>query len=194
MRDRFGLHELAIEDAFQAHQRPKVEPYDDFDFIVYKSARYDAPTNRVVFSELDLFLGAGFVITVRHGELGDPERARRHLEEHPHLLKSGPAAAVWAILDTVVDDYGPVVDGLEEDIDQMEHAMFAGGEKLTEQIYVLKTEINDVYRAVHPLLTPVDALERGAFQPVDPALLRYFRDITDQSAGSRRRSSPSATS
>ena len=178
-RDRFGLHELAIEDAFQAHQRPKVEPYDDFYFIVYKSARYDAPTNRVVFSELDLFLGAGFVIAVRHGEPGDPERARRHLEAHPHLLKSGPAAAVWAILDTVVDDYGPVVDGLEEDIDQMEHAMFAGGENLTEQIYVLKTEINDVYRAVHPLLTPLDALERGAFQPVDPALLRYFRDIAD---------------
>ena len=71
-----------------------------------------------------------------------------------------------------------MVDGLEEDIDQMEHAMFAGGENLTEQIYVLKTE-NDFYRAVHPLLTPVDALERGAFQPVDPALLRYFRDITD---------------
>ena len=147
VRDRFGLHELAIEDAFQAHQRPKVEPYDDFYFIVYKSARYDAPTNRVVFSELDLFLGAGFVIAVRHGEPGDPERARRHLEAHPHLLKSGPAAAVWAILDTIVDDYGPV--------------------------------INDVYRAVHPLLTPLDALERGAFQPVDPALLRYFRDISD---------------
>ena len=179
VRDRFGLHELAIEDAFQAHQRPKVEPYDDFYFIVYKSARYDAPTNRVVFSELDLFLGAGFVIAVRHGEPGDPERARRHMEARPHLLKSGPAAAVWAILDTVVDDYGPVIDGLEEDIDQMEHAMFAGRENLTKQIYVLKTEINDVYRAVHPLLTPLDALERGAFQPVDPALLRYFRDIAD---------------
>ena len=93
----FGLHELAVEDAAVAHQRPKVEPYDDFYFIVYRAARYDEPTNEVVFSELDLFLGAGFVIAVRHGEPSDPERARKHLEQNPHLLKSGPAAAVWAI-------------------------------------------------------------------------------------------------
>ena len=177
---RFGLHELAIEDAsVGAHQRPKVDPYDDFYFIVYRSARYDAPTNRVVFSELDLFLGAGFVIAVRHGEPADPERARRHLEQYPHLMKSGPAAAVWAILDTVVDDYVPVLEGLEEDIENLERTMFSGEENLTEQIYVLKEEINDVYRAVHPLLGPLDVLERGGFEPLDPALLRYFRDVTD---------------
>ena len=176
----FGLHELAVEDAaVGAHQRPKVDPYDNFYFIVYKSARYDAPTNRVLFSELDLFLGAGFVIAVRHGEPADPEQARSHLEQYPHLLRSGPAAAVWAILDTVVDDYTPVLEGLEEDIERLERAMFSGQENLTEQIYVLKEEINDVYRAVHPLLAPLDVLERGGFEPIDPALLRYFRDITD---------------
>jgi magnesium transporter len=176
----FGLHELAIEDAaVGAHQRPKVDPYDDFYFIVYRSARYDAPTNRVVFSELDLFLGAGYVIAVRHGEPADPERARARLEEYPHLMKSGPAAAVWAILDTIVDDYGPVLEGLEEDIEDVEHAIFAGEESLTERIYQLKEEINDVYRAVHPLLGPLDVLERGGFEPLDPGLLRYFRDITD---------------
>jgi magnesium transporter len=175
----FGLHELAVEDASVAHQRPKVEPYDDFYFIVYKAARYDHPTNEVVFGELHIFLGPGFVIAVRHGERGDPERARKHLEQYPQLVKSGPAAAVWAILDTVVDDYRPVVEGLEEDIDQIERAIFEGQEGLTERLYLLKTEINAVYRAVHPLLAPLDALERGAFQPVDPGLLRYFRDITD---------------
>lgn len=175
----FGLHELAVEDAAVAHQRPKVEPYDDFYFIVYRAARYDEPTNRVVFSELDLFLGAGFVIAVRHGEASDPERARRHLEQNPHLLKSGPAAAVWAILDTIVDDYGPVLVGLEEDIEAVEQAIFGGEENLTEQIYLLKQEINEVYRAVHPLLAPLDVLERGGFQPLDPGLLRYFRDIGD---------------
>jgi magnesium transporter len=179
VRDHFGLHELAVEDAAHAHQRPKVEPYDDFYFIVYKSARYDHPTNEVVFGELDIFLGPGFVIAVRHGERADPERARRHLEQFPELLKSGPAAAVWAILDTVVDDYNPVLEGLDEDIDQVEQAIFAGEENLTERIYQLKTEINEVYRAVHPLLAPLDALERGSFQPVDPGLLRYFRDISD---------------
>lgn len=175
----FGLHELAVEDAAVAHQRPKVEAYDDFYFIVYKAARYDAPTNRVVFSELDLFLGAGFVIAVRHGEPADPEVARKHLEQYPHLMRSGPAAAVWAILDTVVDDYRPVLEGLEEDIDGVEQAIFAGKENLTEEIYELKQEINEVYRAVHPLLAPLDILERGGFEPVDPGLLRYFRDITD---------------
>ena len=176
---KFGLHELAVEDAARAHQRPKVEPYDDFYFIVYKAARYNAPTNEVVFGELDLFLGVGFVIAVRHGQAADPERARRHLEQYPQLLKSGPAAAVWAILDTTVDDYRPVLDGLEEDIEQIEQTIFAGGERLTEQIYMLKAEINEVYRAVHPLLAPLEAFERGVFQPVDPGLLRYFRDITD---------------
>src|SRR5437773_1483133 len=82
----FGLHELAVEDAAHAHQRPKVEPYDDFYFIVYKAARYDEPTNRVLFTELDLFLGVGCVIAVRHGERSDPERARRHLEQHHQLI------------------------------------------------------------------------------------------------------------
>jgi magnesium transporter len=175
----FGLHELAVEDAAHAHQRPKVEPYDDFYFIVYRAARYDHSTNEVVFGELDIFLGPGFVIAVRHGEKGDPERARRHLEQYPQLVRSGPAAAVWAILDTVVDDYKPVLEGLEEDLDDVERAIFAGEGNLTERLYLLKTEINEVYRAVHPLLAPLDALERGVFQPVDPGLLRYFRDITD---------------
>jgi magnesium transporter len=175
----FGLHELAVEDAAQAHQRPKVEAYDDFYFIVYRTAQYDEINRRVKFGELDLFLGTGYVIAVRHDDAGDPELARAHLDQYPHLAKRGPAAVVWAILDTVVDDYQPVVDGLESDIDDAERAIFAGREELTEQIYLLKQEINEFYRAVHPLLVPLAALERGVFTPVDPGLLRYFRDITD---------------
>jgi magnesium transporter len=175
----FGLHELAVEDAAQAHQRPKVESYDDFHFIVYRTARYDAANRKVIFGELDLFLGVGFVIAVRHDEAGDYERARLHLEQYPELARTGPAAAVWAILDTVVDDYQPVVDGLESDIEDTERAIFAGQPDLTERIYELKQEIADFYRAVHPLLPPLDALERGLFAPVDRRLLRYFRDLND---------------
>jgi len=175
----FGLHELAVEDAARAHQRPKVEAYDDFYFIVYKTAEYDDREHEVNVGELDLFLGAGYVIAVRHGPAGDADRARRHLEQYPELLKSGPAAVVWAILDTVVDDYRPVVEGLEGDIEDIERAIFAGGEDLTEQIYLLKQEINEIHRAVHPLLEPLDALQRGLFTPIDPGLLRYFRDIHD---------------
>jgi magnesium transporter len=175
----FGLHELAVEDAAAAHQRPKVEPYDDFHFIVYRTARYDKENRQVIFGELDLFLGVGFVIAVRHDEAGDYERARLHLEQYPNLARTGPAAAVWAMLDTVVDDYQPVVDGLESDIEDLERAIFSGREDLTERIYELKQECADLYRAVHPLLPPLDALERGLFAPVDRRLLRYFRDLND---------------
>ena len=175
----FGLHELAVEDAAVAHQRPKVEAYDDFHFIVYRTAKYDAANREVIFGELHLFLGVGFVIAVRHDEAGNYERARRHLEQYPHLARTGPAAAVWAILDVVVDDYQPVVDGLERDIEDTERAIFAGRPDLTERIYELKQEITDFYRAVHPLLPPLDALERGLFAPVDRRLLRYFRDLND---------------
>jgi magnesium transporter len=175
----FGLHELAVEDAAHAHQRPKVEAYDDFHFIVYRTAKYDQRDRRVIFGELDLFLGVGFVIAVRHDEAGDFERARGHLERYPHLARTGPAAAVWAILDTVVDDYQPVVDALEHDIEDTERDIFAGREDLTERIYELKQEITDFYRAVHPLLPPLDALERGLFAPLDRRLLRYFRDLND---------------
>jgi magnesium transporter len=175
----FGLHELAVEDAATAHQRPKVEPYDDFHFIVYRTARYDKENRQVIFGELDLFLGVGFVIAVRHDEAGDYERARLHLEQYPNLARTGPAAAVWAMLDTVVDDYQPVVDGLEGDIEDLERAIFSGREDLTERIYELKQESADLYRAVHPLLPPLDALERGLFAPVDRRLLRYFRDLND---------------
>jgi magnesium transporter len=175
----FGLHELAVEDAAHAHQRPKVESYDDFHFIVYRTAKYDAAKREVIFGELDLFLGVGFVVAVRHDEAGDYERARLHLEQYPELARTGPAAAVWAILDTVVDDYQPVVDGLERDIAETEQAIFSGQADLTERIYELKQEITDFYRAVHPLLPPLDALERGLFAPVDRRLLRYFRDLND---------------
>jgi len=175
----FGLHELAVEDAAVAHQRPKVEAYDDFHFIVYRTAKYDSANREVIFGELDLFLGVGFVIAVRHDEAGDYERARRHLEQYPHLARTGPAAAVWAILDVVIDDYEPVVGGLESDIEDTERAIFSGRPDLTERIYELKQEITDFYRAVHPLLPPLDALERGLFAPVDRRLLRYFRDLND---------------
>jgi magnesium transporter len=174
----FDLHELAVEDAACAHQRPKVEAYDGFHLIVYKTARYDARNRSVEFGEVDIFLGVGYVIAVRHGSAGDPIRTRMRAEERPELLKIGPAAVVWAILDAVIDDYAPVVDALEGEIEEVEHLIFAGREDLTERIYLLKTEINELYRALHPLLAPLEAMERGEFDS-NPALRRYFRDVAD---------------
>jgi magnesium transporter len=179
LRRRFGLHELAVEDASVAHQRPKVESYDDFYFIVFRTARYDDERGEVEFGELELFVGPGYVIAVRHGPAGDLDRVRRRLEQRPQLLKSGPAAVVWGILDSVVDDYRPVAEALERDIEDVERVIFAGQEDPTERIYLLKSEVGDLYRAVHPLLEPLEELERGAFAQMDPGLRRYFRDIGD---------------
>jgi magnesium transporter len=176
--EKFHLHELAVEDAAQAHQRPKVESYDGFHLIVYKTAISTVRTRQVEFGELDIFLGPGFVIAVRHGAAGDPIRTRLRVEQHPELLKSGPAAVVWGLLDVVIDDYAPVVEGLEREIEELERAIFAERGDLTERIYLLKGQINEVYRALHPLLAPLEAVERGEF-PVDPGLVRYFRDVAD---------------
>lgn len=179
LRERFGLHELAVEDAARAHQRPKVEPYDDFYLIVFRTARYDDHERRADFGEVELFVGRGYVIAVRHGPTGDLGPVRRRLEERPALLKSGPAAVVWGILDAVVDDYRPVVEALELDIDALEAAIFDGREDATEGIYFLRREVSELYRAVHPLLEPLTELEQGGFAQIDPALRRYFRDVGD---------------
>jgi magnesium transporter len=176
----FGLHELAVEDAAVAHQRPKVEAYDDFYFLVFKTARYDRETREASFGELHVFLGAGYVIVVRHGEAGEADRVRHRLERtHPELLKGGPAAIVWGILDAVVDEYRPVVAELDRDIEEIEEGIFEHGSDLSERIYILKREINEVYRAIHPLVEPLEAIERGAFAGMDPGLHRYFRDVLD---------------
>jgi magnesium transporter len=179
VRERFDLHELAVEDAGRAHQRPKVEAYDDFHFLVFKTLEYDAATRRVEVGELDLFLGTGYVIAVRHGPAENLARVRERLETRAHLLKSGPAAVVWGILDAVVDGYRPVVEGLERDIDDVEEAIFAHREDATERIYFLKQEVTDLQRAVRPLIEPLDTLMRGGFGQMDPKLQRYFRDILD---------------
>jgi magnesium transporter len=179
VRRCFNLHELAVEDAAAAHQRPKVEPYDDFYFLVFRTAHYSAASRQVQTGEVDLFLGAGFLIAVRHGHAPDLGGARRRVEKRPDLLKSGPAAVVWAILDAVVDEYKPVVEGLESDIEDVEGTIFGQREDATERIYFLKQEVDEMYRAVHPLLVPLEQMERGGFPQVDPKLLRYFRDISD---------------
>jgi magnesium transporter len=179
LREGFHLHELAVEDASRAHQRPKVEAYEGFYFLVFKTARYHPGERRLEIGELDLFLGSGFVIAVRHGEAAELGPVRARLEQRRHLLKSGPAAVVWGILDALVDDYGPVVEGLEADIEDVERMIFADREDATERIYFLKQEVGELYRAVHPLLEPLARVQAGAFEQMDPRLRGYFRDVTD---------------
>ena len=180
VRKNFGLHELAVEDAQSYHLRPKIEQYaGDVSFVILRTARYDEEREEVEFGEISIFVGPSFVITVRQGVASDLHDARLRLEEHPELLQRGTAAVLWAILDTVVDDYTPVVEGLESDIEEVEKTVFAGTVAPTERIYSLRREVTDFYRAVHPLLAPLAGVERGMLADVDDALRPYFRDVHD---------------
>jgi magnesium transporter len=176
----FNLPELAVEDAEHAHQRPKLEEYEDNNFfVVLRPARYDDAKEEVEFGEIHLFIGPGYVIAVRHGEASELGAARRRLEARPDLLEMGAASAVWAILDKVVDDYRPVVSGIENDLEEVEDEIFSRRGNPTERIYFLKREVVEFHRAVAPLLGPLEALERGAFRQIDPKLQSFFRDVAD---------------
>jgi len=180
MQATFGLHELAVEDAQGFHLRPKVEQYDeDIAFVVLRTARYLADREEVEFGEISIFLGASFLITVRQGAASDLHTARLRIEERPQLLREGPQAGLWAILDKVVDDYAPVVEELERDIEEIEQVVFSGAAAPVHRIYLLRREVSDFYRAVHPLLAPVGALARGGLLDVSPPVAQYFRDVAD---------------
>jgi magnesium transporter len=180
MQKTFGLHELAVEDAQSFHLRPKVEKYDEgVYFVVLRTARYIDEREEVEFGEISVFMGPSFVITVRQGSASDLHDARLRLEQRPKLLQEGPPAVLWAIVDTVVDDYAPVVEGLERDIEEVERTVFAGSAAPTQRIYFLRREVSDFYRAVHPLLGPVADLERGSLLDASPNLRQYFRDVDD---------------
>jgi magnesium transporter len=177
--EMFGLHELALEDAHHAHQRPKIEDYDNSWFIVLKTANYLDEKEEVRFGEIHMFLGSGYAIVVRHGEGSDLRSARRRLEGRPELLAEGPGAVAWAVLDKVVDDYMPVVDGIENDISEVENDIFSGEGESTARIYFLKREVIEFHHAVYPLLVPLETLERGGYTIVGEHVRRYMRDVAD---------------
>jgi magnesium transporter len=176
----FGLHELAVEDALEAHQRPKIERYAQTLFVVLRPARYlDAP-EEVEFGEIHVFVGEDFVITVRHGEAPALAEVRRRLEADPELLMRGPEAILYAIMDRVVDGYAPVVRGLENDIDEIETEVFSGNAGVSRRTYELSREVIEFQRAVEPLSGILAALTAG-FEKygIDEELRRYLRDVQD---------------
>jgi magnesium transporter len=177
VRDTFGLHELAVEDAQSFHMRPKIESYDhDVRLVILRTARYNDQAEEVEFGEISVFLASRFVITVRQGVASELRGARQRLEQRAELLAAGSPSALWAILDQVVDDYAPVVAGLEHDIDQIEATVFSGTVAPTERIYSLRREATDFYRAVHPLLGVTTTIERMTDAP---ELQPYLRDVHD---------------
>jgi magnesium transporter len=194
----FSLHELAVEDAIQAHQRPKLEIYDETLFVVLKTARYLDDQEVVEFGEIMLFIGDGFVVTVRHKPASALGGVRQQMERRPDLLRYGPGAVLHAIVDRVVDDYFPVMRGLDDDIKESEKEVFseeAGvvsrahrrrhrdrGQPVlnaAERIYKLKREVIELHQGTAPLVEPLDRLVRRRLPEIHPDLTEYFRDVED---------------
>jgi magnesium transporter len=178
--DEFTLHHLAIEDALKGHQRAKIERFADTLFLVLRPARYLDADERVEFGELHVFVGPDFVVTIRHAESPDLASVRRRLEGTPDLLAFGPQAVLYAILDQVIDEYAPVVAGLENDIDEIEDQLFDGDQAVSRRIYALSREVIEFQRATQPLIGMLESLQE-AFEThhVDVELHRHLRDVLD---------------
>jgi len=183
----FDLHPLAVEDAVDAHQRPKLERYGETLFAVFKTVCYVEHTELTATSEvvntgeIMVFVGQDFVITVRHGRHGSLGPLREGLEADPQQLAKGPAAVLHAIADHVVDDYLQVTDAVQADIDQVETDVFAtnGARADPGRIYQLKRELLELKRAVAPLNRPLQELATRPIRVIDPEIQAYFRDVSD---------------
>ena len=173
----FELHELAVEDAVHAHQRPKLEWYGEVMFLVLRPARYIDETETVEFGEIHVFVGPNFVITIRHGEASELGRLRQSLESRPDLLRRGPMAIVHAVVDRVVDDYAPVVAGVENDVDEIESEVFGGARNVSRRTYELIREVIEFRRAIHPLPDILVHLMRD--RDIGDEEKRYLRDVHD---------------
>ncbi|MEA2349974.1 MAG: magnesium transporter [Thermoleophilaceae bacterium] len=176
----FELHELAVEDAIKAHQRPKLEIYGSTIFFVLRTACYIEATEDVELGQIMLFVGSGFIISVRHGAATDLHPVRLRLEEREDLLRCGPSAVLHAIVDRVVDDFAPVVRGVADDVEEVEKDVFSPDRSNpTERIYKLKRETVELHRATDPLIEPVGRLAEDGFDLVNDTIQPYFRDVAD---------------
>ena len=176
----YDLHELAVEDAVAAHQRPKVERYADSLFIVLKTLWYVDEEDAVETGEISIFVGHRFVISVRHGAGGALSEARHDLEKMSSVLAHGPSAVVYAVCDQVVDRYEDVAGSLQEDVDEVETSVFST-ERTNDsaRIYILKRELAEMRRAVMPLREPMNKFATGSVQGIHHEAGPYFRDVAD---------------
>jgi magnesium transporter len=180
VEEEFGLHPLAVEDAFNAHQRPKLERYGDTLFLTVKSLWYVDAQDAVETGEINMFVGDDFVITVRHGAGSELHTARLDLEARAKVLTHGPSAVVYAVCDRVVDGYLAVMSSLEEDVDEVETSVFSDRRTNdSARIYTLKREIAEARRAVLPLREPMRRFATGAVPGIHEDAAPFFRDVLD---------------
>lgn len=176
----FSLHPLAVEDALKAHQRPKLERYDNALFLVLKTLWYVDERDAVETGEINIFVGQNFIVSVRHGEGAELHTARLDLEQQTAVLGHGPSAVVYAICDRVVDGYESVAVSLEEDVDEVEESVFSPSRTQdSKRIYILKRELAEVRRAVNPLREPMKRFATGSVPFVTQEAAPFFRDVAD---------------
>lgn len=183
IQKEFSLHDLAIEDALSAHQRPKFETYGDTMFIVLRTAQINKDEHRIDFGETHFFLGHNFIISIRHGSSLAYTEVRARCEKTPHLLKKGPGFALYAVMDFIVDQYFPVIHGMEQEVEEIEEKIFDSkpSRETTEAIYHLKREILELKRTVSPLIDICNRLMRFDFELIPEDTRPYFRDVYDHS-------------
>ncbi|MBB5977968.1 magnesium/cobalt transporter CorA [Kribbella solani] len=175
----FGLHDLAIEDALQIHQRPKVERFGDTILVVLRTLWYVDEGDAVETGQVTVFVGPRYVVTVRHGEGGELATTRHQLEERAAVLGHGPAAVLWAICDAVVDDYETVAEQVEIDVDEVESSVFSSERTSdAERIYRLKREVLEMRRAIDPLREPMVQFAHGV-SGISAKASPFFRDVAD---------------
>ena len=181
VQEEFGLHELAIEDAHCAHQRPKIVSYGETLFIVLRTAKMNG--QHIEFGETHFFVGANFLVSVRHGSSLPYTDVRDRCENKPQLLAKGPAFALYALMDSIMDQYLPVVHDLEMQLEDVEEKIFqkAPSRETTTQIYELKRELLEVKRAILPLSDICTKLIRFDFDLIPEDTRSYFKDIYEQS-------------
>jgi magnesium transporter len=179
IQEEFGLHDLAVEDALRAHQRPKIEEYGDSIFVVLRTAAL--VNGKLETGESHIFVGARYVVTVRHGASLSYAEVRARSERTPHLLKKGPGFVLYALMDFVVDQYFPIIDGYEEQLEELEDDIFSGRSTrdTTARIYDLKRDLNGIKRAVSPLVDLCNRLVRHDVALIPEDTRVYFRDVYD---------------
>jgi magnesium transporter len=179
VQHQFGLHPLAVEDAEKAHQNPKIEQYEESLFIVARTAQME--NRRIAFGETHLFVGRGYVVSVRHGASRSYSEVRRRCEASPTILSEGEDFIVYAILDFIVDNYFPVLAAISDEVDAIEDGVLApsAGNPQIERLYAMRRDLLRLRNAVVPLVDVCSRLERTEIMPIDASMRPHFRDVTD---------------
>jgi magnesium transporter len=174
------LHPLAVRDCLREHQRGKLEHYQDMSFIVLQPARYHDDSETVETSEVALFVGRDFIVSVQSDDLIDERAVREGLEEHPDILRRGTYAVVWALIEAVISDYGPVLDGVENDIDEIEAQLFDRDQGVSRRIFKLQREVIDMQHAATPLVDMLERLQPIVTQDTGQKEAPVFRELEDR--------------